>query len=181
MIGKLRADDRKGRASARIVDGRLILSLPHAERPVVWQMDLAQTKSSALEIRQSEDGSRHLLVLKTPRGETMEIAPFTDPADALEGLMAVTAAFESAHGNIRLAAANDGGAPAQDISYAPAGKPSKPKSRGKWAVIALGLVFILILAALWSSPTAPIGGAGGGDPQASSGVPVPAESFLQNR
>jgi hypothetical protein len=183
MIGKLRADAGKNRASARIVDGRLILSLPRAERPVVWQMDLTQTKSSALEIRQSENGS-HILVLKTPRGETVEIAPFADPSDALEGLMAVTGAFENAHGHIgRQSPANDGSAPAQEFTHA---APRK-KHGGKWLTFFLGAALIVILLSLWSTPTSRLGGTGtgspataGADPQA-SGVPVPADAFLQNR
>lgn len=183
MIGKLRADAGKNRASAHIVDGRLILSLPRAERPVVWQMDLAQTKSSALEIRQSENGGSHILVLKTPRGETVEIAPFADQSDALDGLLAVTNAFENAHGRIaRQTIANDGGLPAQEFAHAPARK----KHHGKWLAAALGLALIIVLTTLWSSPTANLGGAGstttpGTDAQTSSGVPVPADAFLQNR
>lgn len=184
MIGKLRADAGKNRASAHIVDGRLILSLPRAERPVVWQMDLTQTKSSALEIRQADNGS-HILVLKTPRGETVEIAPFADSSDALEGLMAVTGAFENAHGHIaKQAVANDGGTPAQGFIHTARHK----KHGGKWLALFLGLALVIILMSLWSSPTAHLGGSGAGsstatgaDPQASSGVPVPADAFLQSR
>ena len=40
-------------SSARVVDGKLILSFPHALTPVVWQMDLSQTKASALEVQGS--------------------------------------------------------------------------------------------------------------------------------
>ena len=39
-------------SSAKIVDGILVLSLPDAIHPVVWQMELGQSKSSALEIRE---------------------------------------------------------------------------------------------------------------------------------
>lgn len=180
MIGKLCADAGKNRASAHIVDGRLILSLPRAERPIVWQMDLAQTKSSALEVRQSEDGSRHILVLKTPRGETVEIAPFVEKADAVEGLMAVTGAFENAHGRIRQIAANDGSAPTQEF-HAPIHK----KHHGKWLALVLGLALVIVLMVLWSSPTTDSVGTGtspaDGASQTGAGVPVPADTFLQNR
>lgn len=182
MIGKPRTGTGKDRAAAHVVDGRLILSLPRAARPVVWQMDLGQTKSSALEVRQSENGSEYILVLKTPRGEAIEIAPFAEKNDAMEGLMAVASAFENAHGRIRQDAANDGSFTHNPVPAAHAAH--KKQHHGKWLAIVLGAFMVIALILLWSTPTAGPPGTqqpAGMDPQTNSGIPVPADSFLQNR
>ena len=60
--------------SAKIVDGILILSLPDALRPVVWQMELSQSRTSALEVREHEDGTYHL-TLKPPRQDVLRWPP----------------------------------------------------------------------------------------------------------
>src|SRR5690606_21303301 len=54
-------------ASASVVDGTLIISLPDAITPVVWRFALGQAKASALEVRPQDDGT-FMLLLKTPRG-----------------------------------------------------------------------------------------------------------------
>lgn len=171
-------------ARASIVDGKLILSLPHALTPVVWQMDLAQAKASALEVRDNKDEGSSALVLKTARGETTEIAPFEKKSDAIDALMAVSRALESAHGQIRGGAASAGEIP----TAAPA---TQPRKRGKWIAIVLGLLMLLVLINLWgamlpstprgfeTSPLSPVsqtGNAGGGD---QNGVPVSADEFLK--
>lgn len=84
--------------SAKVIDGTLILTLPDAIRPVVWQMQLGQTRSSALEVREQE--GTWLLVLKTPRLDVMEIAPFDTKAKAVKALMAVSRAMEKAQGQL---------------------------------------------------------------------------------
>ena len=56
-------------ASAKVVDGTLILSLPDAISPVVWRMELGHAKSSAIEVREQDNGT-FMLTLKTARWNT---------------------------------------------------------------------------------------------------------------
>lgn len=88
------------KASASVVDGKLILSLPDALKPVLWQMDLVPARASALEIDDAGEG-RFALLLKAPKAETTTIAVFADREAALSALMAASAALERAHGQIR--------------------------------------------------------------------------------
>ena len=55
MLQMLKKDKTKT-TSASVVDGKLILSFPHAQTPVLWQMDLTQAKASSLEVTKSEKG-----------------------------------------------------------------------------------------------------------------------------
>ena len=81
---KLQAKKTNKRASAKVVDGKLILSLPDALTPVVWQMDLAHAKASALEVRcNNEAMNAYTLTLKTPKGETIEVAAFDERENAM--------------------------------------------------------------------------------------------------
>jgi len=84
-------------STAKVIDGTLILTLPDAIRPVVWQMQLGQTKSSALEVR--EQNNSWILYLKTPRMDVMEIAPFATKEAAVRALLAVSKAMEKAQGH----------------------------------------------------------------------------------
>jgi hypothetical protein len=52
----------------------LVLTLPDAVNPVVWQFDLSSVKASALEVNAVGDG--FALRLKTPRGEVHDIAAY---------------------------------------------------------------------------------------------------------
>ena len=81
--------------SASIIDNSLVLSLPNALNPVVWRMELAKAKMSAFEIREDKLGD-FVLTLKTPKGDTNEIARFKSRNDALKGLNAVTTAMRKA-------------------------------------------------------------------------------------
>ncbi len=175
-----RLKESNTQARASIVDGKLILSLPHALTPVVWQMDLAQAKASALEVRDNKENGSSALILKTARGETTEIAPFEKKSDAVDALMAVSRALESAHGHIR------GGAAAGETATVVS--PAQPRKRGKWIAIVLGLLMLLVLINLWgamlpstprgfeTSPLSPVSQTGGGD---QNGVPVSADEFLK--
>ena len=52
--------------SANVVDNSLVLSLPNALNPVVWRMELAKAKMSAIEIREDKIGD-FALILKNPK------------------------------------------------------------------------------------------------------------------
>ena len=171
---------KKYRTSARVVDGKLILSLPGAVTPVVWQMDLGEAKASAMEVREDKDDKHYILTLKTPRGEALNIAPFAERSDAVEALMAAARALENAQGRIRPLSSQD------NSSGVPV--PAEQKKSGKkWAGAVLGIVFIIILMTLWSSllPRPPAGTdataiqrAGS---QGTTGVPLSADDFLRGR
>jgi hypothetical protein len=181
MLNAFKTNKQTSNASARVVDGKLILSLPDAQTPVVWQMDITQTKSSALEARHNEETGTYTLTLKTPRGETVDIAPFDNREFAVEGLMAASHALENAYGQIRneTAAAND-----QTIYAAP---PGNKKSNTKKIFLAIITVFaLLFLFNIWGSqlPRTPSSVATGTsasadtNPRESSGVAISADDFL---
>lgn len=175
----------KTSASASVVDGKLILSFPDAATPVLWQMDLAQAKASALEVRE-KGGNQTALVIKNPRGETMDVAVFEHRAHAIEGLKAAAYALENAHGQIRQAsiAANDGGIPAAQRRAAPGSK------KKKWLITIVSLLALFVLFNIWAStlPQQIRVGEDGTDltsssvnPQDSAGVPVSADAYLNAR
>jgi len=186
MLNTQKKKKQQSSASARVVDGKLILSLPDASTPVVWQMDLTQTKASALEVRHNQDKTVFTLTLKTPKGETLDIAPFDSREFAVEGLMAASFALENAHGQIR-------DFPAECANDQPRTRyiGSKPKSgAGKKWLIAFGALFALfILLNIWTAVTpirpmnqdqmmAQYGGVQTIAPQERTGVAVSADEFL---
>ena len=65
------------KSSAKVVDGKLILSFPNAVNPVVWQMESQEAKASALEVNDNEK-SGYDLVLKTLKGERVQVASFAE-------------------------------------------------------------------------------------------------------
>ena len=172
--------------SARVVDGTLVLSLPDATTPVVWRLDLSQTKASALEVRGLENGA-YALVLRTPKGEVHEIAPYEVKAGAVRALMAVSRALEAGQGHMRpLAGANDAG-PAVMAHHA----PRRTGRKVLVSVIGVAVIFGLLMAITRSigphrvpvdevastdstAPTSPSGGT-------TVGVPQSADSFLQGQ
>lgn len=182
-------------ASASVVDGTLIISLPDAVSPVVWRLDLGQARASAMEVRPLEDG-RFNLVLKTPRNDVNEIASFSSKARAVAALMAISRAMEQAHGQIQ-PVANDSipaGQPSTNTLPVPVrtGSARKKSATGKnvlAGVIALVLIIVLIGAMMSITPTpspmtrdlssgvAPSGGGAGN----LTGVPLSADEFLMNR
>lgn len=169
IINKLAGQNQ---TTARVVDGKLILSLPQAVKPVVWQMELGQAKASALEI---QDGKSDLyaLCLKTPKGETVEIASFENRNHAVKSLMKIAKALQEARGEI----SNTG------VTASP---QSGKKSGIVSILLALGLLFALFV--VWSAvanmptdmqnmPTS------AGEPTTAdqSGVPLSADEFLKGR
>lgn len=172
----------KHRASARVVDGKLILSFPNAVTPVLWQMDLSEAKASALVVNPAANGEGASLALKTGRGESLSIAEFSGKEEALEGLMTISSALENAYGQIRVGqAANEFDKPV--ISY-------HDKRRGGWkfAAIIAGLIVAGVLIVSWGSlmprPPQNINQAAYAPPPASAkdsaGVPVSADDYLKD-
>ncbi len=174
-------------ASASVVDGTLIISLPQAVTPVVWRMELGHVRASALEVRKQDNGT-HVLTLKTPKGDVYDIAPFDTRGKAVQALMSVSRAMEQAHGQMRAAAigaANDTGTATHTTTHAPA-----ETSKGRLLTGILGTVLLLGLIAIFlnstgPNPSSPTSGSHTANNTASTapatGVPLSADDFLNNR
>lgn len=167
-------------ASASVVDGKLILSFPSALTPVVWQMDLSTAKASALEVQEKNGG--YALVLKTPKGENLDIAPFDDRSKAVQGLMAASNALENAYGHIH--PANSNKSDGYKTSY-------RKQKKGHLLPVIMSVLAVFLLFLLWSAAslqapqqyqqTSNLVESGNNDAATSSGVPVSADDFLKGR
>lgn len=165
-------------SNAHVVDGTLILSLPDAVNPIVWQMELGNARASALEVRQGDDGI-FMLTLKTPRGDVHDIAPFATRGRAVSALMSASRAMESAVGQWHRTPANAAtlAAPSRDVEVA-AKKGGLFKKILKWvAIILLTLFIINLITPSNPSTTATQFGAAGTPP--ASGVPMSADDYLR--
>lgn len=164
--------------SARIVDGILILTLPDALKPVVWQMELGQTKSSAVEVREQGDGT-FVLMLKTNRQDVQEIAPYATREQAVRALMTLSKAMESAQGQLRQrdpANMNSSGyLPAIIPQQAGDGKPSKALRAGIGIAAILFLLFLFSKIDGSSIPTPDTPSVSSG----ASGEPLSADDYLK--
>lgn len=174
-------------ASASVVDGMLILSLPDAITPVVWRLELGNVKASALEVR-GEDAENFSLVLKTQRGDVNTVAVFASRGRAVAALMAVTRAMERTQRQ-NYPAANDADYNPSQLPVPVRGNGAKrPGAQGDrnvtGAVIALAVIAALIFVLLHMGPrtvmsqAAPAGQAKSAE---TAGVPVSADDFLKNR
>ncbi len=187
-------------ASANVVDGKLILSLPEALTPIVWQMDLSDAKASAFEV--IEQGGNFSLTSKKQGSEKKDtIATFATRSDSVDALMATSHALASAHGHIRTEAANINApnntqAPQHTTVY----HTQKPKGgAGKWIIAIVCLLVILGLFTMMNSmkprlpssvdnaggfsPSSSTSQSGGGNNDAANaaGVPVSADDYLMKR
>ena len=171
----------KNKSSANVVDGKLILSFPGAVTPAVWQMDLNEAKASALEII-DQDEEQASLVLKTPRGETIEVSRFTSRDAALKALRAVSKALENAHGQIRAAHASG----QDNIVHGPTSK--EPRGMSGWLAGLMAVGLIVVLLTIWNA-LAPSSHLGAGSVTASTansprdavGVPLSADEYLRGQ
>lgn len=140
-------NDNQLESSAKVVDGNLILSLPDAINPVVWRMELSSVKASALEVRTQPNDAGYILLLKTPKGEVHDIAPYASKDDAVKALMRVSAALQSASGQINTPSLGSG----VPIAQAPAPVFIKPdKSAMKWVVVFAGILVLIYMFAYLS-------------------------------
>lgn len=195
MILNFKNKKEESTASANVVDGKLILSFPDAVSPVLWQMELAEAKASALEVAAGKEEGQHALILKTAKGEKIDIATFTSRADAVAGLMAAANALENAQGQIRSGASTLESAPTNGAAKQPKPKKNltqaeKKQKQKRWLTGILALVVLFICFSLWASvvprvvsTSAPNTGVVTGvtSPQNSSGVPVSADDFLSGQ
>ena len=169
-------------SSAKVVDGVLILSMPDAISPVVWQMELGQSKSSALEIKNSDSGE-FILTLKTPRQDVLDIARYASKDIAIKALLVTSQALEKAQGQLKSAPQNN-----QHSPLYPVPAISHYQSEyGFWTffkktlsflakimggIIIIVVVFFLITKIFFANPS--------GVTAPSESKPMSADEFLQN-
>lgn len=179
----------QSQASARVVDGKLILSFPHATTPIVWQMDLSQVKASALEVLPNKESGLDTLSLKTPKGEKLAVAEFETREDAIDGLMAASRALENGQG--RIAAHTTSANQSKALTTTHTNHANENKA-GRWIAGILGVLLLVVLFGVWGSiaPQTPTSfQTGSVSPTArtqtnaasaatSAGVPVSADDFL---
>jgi len=163
-------------STAKVIDGVLILSLPDAVTPIVWQMELGQSKSYALEIRNTEDGN-FLLILKTPRHDALDIATYANRDQAIKALLVVSQAMEKAQGQLKAApAAHSYPLPVVTSSHSiiPALK-SFIRILGiiLGAITLFGILLFVIGKLFLGSPSQ--------NATSSSNSPMSADEFLENR
>lgn len=167
------------RSSAKVVDGSLILTLPDALNPVVWRMELGSVKTSALEVR-TQDNGNFALVLKTPKGEMHEIAPFDDKDKAVNALMRVSAAMQSAAGRMSSAVHVTQAGAANAAAPAAAADGS---SSWKWIVALMCVAGVIILfsylGSLTGSRVASAPASSPSSTQGQTGVPESADDVLR--
>ncbi len=173
-------------SEVKIVDGKLILSLPNAQMPVVWQMDIEKAQSAAFTVKEDKKKKIFSFVVKKEDGEVDEIAVFDTKEGAVEVLMETSSALQNAHGKIKSGVV----ANSNDVLSSGGSSTSKDEGSDKLgAFLAVSLVIVLIV--IWSiSSSVPqkVSGvsaasteSGNIDARQSSGVPVSADDFLSKR
>lgn len=170
-------------STAKVIDGVLILSLPDAVSPVVWQMELGQSKASALEIRNAENG-QFILTLKTPRQDVLDIAAYANRDAAIKALLAASAALEKAQGQLKTSPSGvTNGYPVPVVTASRSGSAAwcllKKILKISTIILGTGAVILLVLfvvGKLFLTPPSATNAA-----SATSGGAVSADEFLENR
>ena len=164
-----------------IVGGKLILSLPEAETPVVWQMNLDNAQASAFTISEDKKKKIFTLLSKTQDGNENDIADFKQKDAAIAVLMQASEVLQN---NVAVGVG-------VEVNQNAVAVGTKDKSDKYGALIAFFLIVVLFV--VWmisaSSNIEDISGVSGGtspsgvasSPRESSGVPVSADDFLSNR
>lgn len=170
------------KSKVNIVDGKLILSLPDAETPVVWQMDINKAKSAAFTIGEDKKAKLFYLVLRDEEGKEQNIASFKDKDGAVAVLMETSEMLQSSHGKIK----KDKSPVTADTS-----PQHDPKSEKLGAVLAVLLIILLLgVWVLSATMSRSVDTYGYQDETASSaspsspndtGVAVSADDFLNSR
>ena len=164
----------------KIVDGKLILSLPDAVSPVVWQMDIVSAQSAAFQVQEDKKKKTVSLVLKNEEGGIDEIASFVDKDSAVSVLMETADVLQNAHGKLQSSSAM------VSVTTPSSGKKSDALGAVLAFLMIVTLFVVWMFAASNSSMLNEIEGVNGGSAQSASssetaGVPVSADDFLSNR
>lgn len=91
--------DTHAKPSARVADGRLIISLPDAETPAVWMLDLAEAVTSVLRLENDRQGF-YVIKKHGGKGAAETVAVYRDRARALRALEKTSSALERARSSM---------------------------------------------------------------------------------
>jgi hypothetical protein len=170
------------KSTAKVVDGALVLSLPDAIEPVVWRMDLSETKAAALQIKEIE--GTFVLTMKGEKTTAKDIAPFDSKEKALGALMQISHALGNT-GAVSRYIGMGGGDQSNDD------RPPKVQKKSNMMALFIGVGILVVLIFMLSNigpQTANFETTGEGGnaqeafrPAAQGGVAVPADQFLMNR
>lgn len=174
----------KHSASAKVVDGSLVLSLPDAVMPVVMRLSLDDVRSATLGVEEKDE--YFYLVVRFSETEARDIAPYDRREQAVNALMTASSALEK--GSRSGSDAHISGNIAHTSS---ASKGTALKWLGTFAVLIL-LVYVIFslngnMPRVPGSVNASSAGAGqatasaSGAGQAQTGVPMSADNFLSSR
>jgi len=161
------------RVEADVVNNHLILSLPHALSPVVWRMSLDKIGTASFEIKEDKKKNAFALVIKYDNKKTETIAALPSQQDALDSLIAASAAMQAGEANDRKSTKKS----------SPIKQDIEPQ---KWVVALLAVIIIgglyFYLTTLMPSemdPAADIDRSA--QSSSTTGVPLSADEFLQGR
>lgn len=158
-------------ASAKVVDGKLILSFPESHPPTLWQMDFSAASLSSLRIESQNDTSS-ALILSAPKSDPITLATFPDHATALSHLVAISKTLQNSKGRIRTTPPAPGKTPTTVFK----------KLLLILGGLTLGLLGLTLINALWTSSTQhkkPPSGSDLTTPR--DGVPMTADDYLKGR
>lgn len=169
--------------TAYLSNGNLILSLPNASKPTIWQMNIADVSRAAFEIDNPKNKKSTVLIMKDAQGQTEEIAAFEDKEKAMETLDIILKTLDSGTKSRKTKCTSG-------LSYN-SGSYFKDFLRF-FSFIILTLVFMYVLLLLLTKilnifvplPTAyeaPTASAPQQQSQPESGVPLSADDFLNQR
>lgn len=179
---------RKTSSGAKIIDGRLTLFFPEAKHPVLWHMDIAETKSCSFEVQNgNKNDSGFILVMKKEDEPVKEIAAFETSDIATAALTSIVEALEKSRG---------GAFPSSSENVEKSESIIK-KMAGTVAAIAILVILIgLFFSSTLTPPTSiPYASSGENSAQGTAGeasigttnaadtigAPVSADAFLINR
>ncbi len=173
--------------TANVVDNHLILSIPNAETPVLWRMELKKTGAASFEVKEDKNGS-YLLVVKPTKTTSETIAPFEDKQDAIDALMAASNALQNAPTDATTVSVGSNTKPTKkQVKNNTANVTNDNKAGSTWLIIILGTAVTIGLFA-YLSGKAPqdttlnaqtISSIQKSSPQTATGVPVSADDFLK--
>ncbi len=170
-------------SNINIVDSKLILSLPNAQMPVVWQMDLKNAQSTAFTVKENKKDKNFSLVSKSENDNSNEIAIFDDKQSAVDTLMELSNTLQNAHGKINpINTANNNTAPIRRNN-----SRDNKIGAGLAAALVLALILIWVMSSSRSvnledrSVGSSASNTSNSSTQNSSGVAVSADEFLSNR
>ena len=173
-------------SSAKVADGRLVISMPDAETPVIWIMDLNDAETAVLRLEVDKQG---LNVIKKHGGKGVAetVAVYRSRSKAERAMIKASKALENAR-NTRLHV----GPNSQPVIIRPAGRMARIFSFIMSVIVVIILLLyarmslIYNLSATMEQPqiSATKMGADSAIPQTppadTSGVPLSADDFLKN-